>query len=233
MSGPAWWHRLVGTRRACAATGPGANPADDVHELASRFWRRWERLAPEVNAALGDGQPGRFENALCAAVAAVHPDLQFSVETGQRASYALVITGQEDPALRPYTDALAAAAPQENQVWEYHDHVPPVPDPDAVTVNVAEHRIALADVRVAAQVDEEAGLLDIAVYHPLLGELSEASRATMTFLPLEATLGERLAARRLRRVETAPAEPQNAIGLHELRELVHALDERHGEPRSP
>lgn len=228
-----WWHRLFGGRMAGAAPEPAAAQAGDADARAERFWRRWEQLAPEVCAALGDGQPRRFENALCEAVAALHPDLQFSVETGRRATYALVITGQEDPALRPYTDAWAAAAPQQNDLWEYHDHIPPVPDPDAITVNVAEYRIALADVRLAAQVDGEAGLVDVAVYHPLLGELSESSRATMTFLPLEATLGERLAARRLRRVETAATEPQDAVDLGELRELVCALDERHGGPGSP
>ncbi|RZQ64519.1 hypothetical protein [Amycolatopsis suaedae] len=200
-------------------------PEDPV-AAAEAFWRRWAELLPEVSAALGDREPQRVEHELCKAVALVHPDLQFSLDRGQRAIYALVLTAQEDPALRPYTDAWKAAAPPEDAIWEYHDSVPPVPDPTDVTVNLGAHRIALADVRVVAQVDEPEGVVDVAVYHPLLSELDERGRTAMTFLPLDATLGERLAAERLRRVETAEAEPAETVGLLQLRDLVRSLAER-------
>jgi hypothetical protein len=198
-------------------------PADHA-ALAEQFWARWRQLLPEVSAALGDGEPQRFEHPLSEAVAAVHPDLHFAVEAGTKAEYALLVTGQEDPRLRPYTDAWKAAAPPQDYLWEYHDHVPPVPDPDGVTVNVGGQRIALADVRLAAQVDDEEGVVDVAVYHPAMSELSEASRQAMTFLPLDATLGERVAGQRLRRVETAVNEPAEAITLRELRDLVAHLE---------
>jgi len=191
---------------------------------AEEFWRGWARVLPEVSAALGDGNPMRVESELCDLVAALHPDLHFTVERGQRAIYALVVSGQEDPALRPFTDAWRAAAPHEDAIWEYHDSVPPVPDPTAVTVNLGRHRIPLADVRIVAQVDRADGVVDVAVHHPAMAELDPAARSAMTFLPLDATLGERLAATRLRRVETAEAEPADTIGLLELRELVNGLD---------
>ncbi|ASO22400.1 hypothetical protein FHR81_004243 [Actinoalloteichus hoggarensis] len=201
-------------------------PAEgDAGRAAAEFWARWELLLPEVSAALGDGEPDRIENQLCASVAALHPDLHFSLERGHRAVYALVISAQGDTALRPYTDAWKAAAPSDDTIWEYHDSVPPVPDPNGVTVNLGEHRLALAQVRVAALVDEEAGLVDVAVFHPLMSELADAAKAAMTFLPLDATLGERLAGDRLGRVETAEQEPQGAIDLLELRTLVEELDE--------
>ncbi|GAB3487437.1 hypothetical protein [Amycolatopsis cihanbeyliensis] len=190
---------------------------------AAAFWRQWFALLPQVNAALGDREPQRIEHELCRAVALVHPDLHFSLERGQRAVYALVVSGQEDPGLRPYTDAWKAAAPEEDAIWEYHDSVPPVPDPTEVTVNLGAHRIPLGEVRVVAQVDQAEAVVDVAVHHPLLGELEEAARQAMTFLPLDATLGERLAAERLRRVETAEAEPSGTISLLELRDLVRRL----------
>ncbi|MBO0839608.1 MAG: hypothetical protein J2O49_02165 [Sciscionella sp.] len=198
--------------------------APDPEQAAHAFWRRWVELLPEISAALGDREPQRFEDALCAAVSAMHPDLHFAVERGQRAIYALVVTGQEDPALRRYTDAWKAAAPEESPFWEYHDSVPPVPDPNEVTVNIGEHRIPLADVRVVALVDEADGVVDVAVYHPKMAELTDPMRQAMTFLPLDATLGERLAGSRLRRVETALVEPANAITLTEFRDLVSQLD---------
>ena len=197
----------------------------DPATLAERFWCGWQEMLPEVAAALGDREPGRVENQLCDLVADLHPDLHFALERGQRAIYALVVTGQEDPRLRPVTDAWRAAAPAEDAIWEYHDSVPPVPDPTQVTVNLGEHRIRLADVRVVAQVDHDEGVVDVAVHHPALAELEPSARSAMTYLPLDAALGERLAARRLRRVETAETEPAGTIGLLELRDLVHGLEQ--------
>ena len=192
-------------------------------QLAERFWQGWYELLPEVSAALGDREPQRVENQLCDLVAALHPELHFSLDRGQRAIYALVVSGQEDPRLRPYTDAWRAAAPAEDAIWEYHDSVPPVPDPTLVTVNLGTHRIPLAEVRVVAQVDGD--VVDVAVYHPEMAALDQAARDAMTYLPLDAALGERLAAERLRRVETASTEPADTIGLMELRALVEGLAE--------
>jgi len=191
--------------------------------LAERFWCGWQEMLPEVASALGDREPGRVENQLCQLVADLHPRLHFAIERGQRSIYALVVSGQEDPELRPYTDAWRAAAPPDDAIWEFHDSVPPVPDPTLVTVNLGAHRIALADVRVVAQVDEDAGVVDVAVHHPAMADLEPASRSAITFLPLDATLGERLAAERLRRVETAVTEPTGTIGLLELRDLVRRM----------
>lgn len=217
-------------RRRTAKTAPDPRtpwpeqpvPAD-AEAAAKAFWERWYELLPQISSALGDREPQRFEHDLCRAVALVHPDLHFSLERGQRAIYALVVTGQEDPALRPYTDAWRAAAPHDDAIWEYHDSVPPVPDPTEVTVNLGPHRISLADVRVSATVDETGSLVDVAVHHPLFAELEPAARTTLTFLPLDATLGERVAGERLRRVEAADAEPEGSITLLDLRDLVRGL----------
>jgi hypothetical protein len=51
-------------------------------------------------------------------------------------------------------------------------------------------------------------------------------RRTLTFLSVDATLGERLAAGWLRRVETAETEPAVSISLLELRDLVRGLAQR-------
>lgn len=203
---------------------------DDPEGAAEEFWRTWHELLPEVSAALGDREPQRVEQELCDAVALLHPRLQFSLERGQRAIYALVVSGQEDPELRPYTDAWRRVAPAENAIWEYHDSVPPVPDPEGVTVNVADHLVALAEVRVAAQVDEADGVVDVAVHHPRFADLDGKTVQALTFLPLDATLGERLAAERLRRVETAVTEPAGTISLLELRDLVRGLAGTVGDP---
>lgn len=196
---------------------------DDPHAAVAEFWSTWVELLPHLSAALGEGDTERAENLLVGPVAAVHPGLQFSIDRGGRAIYALVVSSREDPELRPYTDAWRDAAPPDDAIWEFHDSVPPVPDPAGVAVNFAGQRFDLGDVRVVVQVDDDAGLVDVAVHHPLLAEVDDFSRTTMTFLPLDVTLGERLAAQRLRRVETAVAEPDNAMTLRELRNVVREL----------
>ncbi|MFI0468213.1 hypothetical protein ACH347_29380 [Saccharopolyspora sp. 5N102] len=212
-------------RRDAEAPGNAEAAEVDVHaQAAERFWQRWDDLLPEIASALGDSVPQRIESLVAEALAEVHPNLTFAIEHGEKAVYALVVSGQADPELRPYTDAWMAAAPQGDTLWEYHDSVPPVPDPTGVTVNLRGEKYPLADVRVVAQVDEEEGLVDVAVYHPGFSGLEENARRALTFLPLDATLGERLAADRLGRVETAELEPEGAIGLLELRELVRELD---------
>ncbi|MCX2953558.1 hypothetical protein [Lentzea sp. NEAU-D7] len=206
-------------RRKAEDVAPAHLP--NAEEAAQRFWERWFELVPVVSAALGDGEPHRVEDELEDLVSALHPDLVFSLEQGHMAMYALVITGQEDPRLRPYTDAWINAAPPSDMVWEFHDSVPPVPDPTEVVVNLGQVRMRLGDYRVVAQVDGD--VVDVAVYHPALAGLSDQHRQTMTFLPLDVTLGERLAGERLRRVETAELEPQGTISLLELRSLVREL----------
>ncbi|MGW4128487.1 hypothetical protein [Amycolatopsis japonica] len=196
---------------------------EDAAAAAATFWEAWFALLPEVSAALGDREPHRVEHDLCTIVEALHPRLNFSLDRGHRAIYSLVLTGQEDPELRPYTDAWKAAAPPEDAIWEYHDSVPPVPDPSEVTVNLGETRIALADVRVTAKVDESAGRVDVTVFHPLIEELAPETRTTMTFLPLDATLGERVAAERLGKVELVTEAQDGQLTLLELREVVGGL----------
>ncbi|MDI2028622.1 hypothetical protein QFW96_08375 [Saccharopolyspora sp. TS4A08] len=209
-----------------AAEGGSAETdvAAEAAERAAAFWSWWDDNLPEIASALGDSEPQRIENLVADAVVGVHPDLTFSIEHGEKAAFALVISSQADPGLRPYTDAWMAAAPAADTLWEYHDSVPAVPDPTQVTVNLRGEKYPLEQVRVVAQVDESEGLVDVAVYHPGFGALDENARRALTFLPLDATLGERLAADRLGRVETAEAEPEGSIGLLELRELVRELD---------
>ncbi|PRW62636.1 hypothetical protein [Actinopolyspora mortivallis] len=205
----------------------GVVSTEEARRRARVFWRRWEELLPLVGSALGDGTPHRVDHQLAEAVAELHPGLNFSIERGTEAVYALVLTSQADPELRPYTDAWKAEAPEPDSLWEYHDAVPPVPDPTEVTVNLHGKGYPLRQVRVAAQYDESRQLVDVAVYHPGFAELETAEREALTFLPLHATLGERLAADRLGRVETAVVPPEGAVDLLSFRERVRALAGQH------
>jgi hypothetical protein len=194
-------------------------------QAAQAFWAGWDELLPNLSVALGEKNTTKVETELSALVTRLHPKLTYALERGQTSIYALVISGQEDPRLRPYTDSWMELAPSDNPLWEFHDSVPPVPDPHEVTINIGGFRIELADIRVFVQKDATAGVVDVAVYHPGFADLDEAARSALTFLPLDATLGERRAAARLRRVETAIVQPSEAMTLLEFRQLVIGMDE--------
>lgn len=209
-----WWRRP-------AEVTPQVRP--DPDEAATRFWRRWHEVLPRVAALLGDGHSGHLDELVSELVAELDPRLRGSVERGAVASYALVVSGAEDPALRPVTDAWLRAAPAPDPVWEYHDSVPPVPDPTEVTVRLGARPVPLAGIRVATRVDDAAGLVDLVVHHPVFVDLDAETAEAVMFLAVEATLGERLAGSRLRRVVPSPTEPADAVDLMALRSVVNRL----------
>jgi len=215
-----WW-RWAPEKRATEKRAPEARP--DPDEAVARFWRRWHEELPRIAARLGDNDPRQADELLGALVAELDPRLRGSVERGAVASYALVVSGAEDPELRPLTDAWLRAAPVPDLVWEYHDSVPPVPDPTEVTVRLGARPVPLAEVRVTARVDDAAGLVDLVVHHPVFAELDAGTTEAVMFLAVEATLGERVAGGRLRRVVSSPTEPADAVDLMALRSLVHRL----------
>src|SRR5690606_41690519 len=103
-----WFRRRLG-RDASVEEPPQERTDPDL--AAEEFWRGWYELLPRISAALGEREPHRIEYQLTELVARIHPDLQCSVDRGERAAYSLSITGQEEPALPPATQARSAAAP--------------------------------------------------------------------------------------------------------------------------
>jgi hypothetical protein len=136
----------------------------DAKTAAAAFWNRWFELLPEISAALGDREPQRVEHDLCGAIALVHPDPAFLSRA--RATGHLRAGGDRPrgTGIAAVHRRLARRSAPEDAIWEYHDSVPPVPDPAQVTVNLGEHRISLADVRVAAQADEAESAVDVTVH---------------------------------------------------------------------
>lgn len=56
-----------------------ADPAAEAEARAQAFWRSWDAMLPEINAALGDNVPQRIDHQLAEAAAAVHPNLVISI----------------------------------------------------------------------------------------------------------------------------------------------------------
>jgi hypothetical protein len=206
-----------GRRRAEAVSG-----SRSVAAAVESFWQRWSVLRPDVAAALDADDTDLIEARVAAAVSALDRRLGWSVGTGERARYALMITGEGDQRLRALTDAWLAAAPPVDADWEYHDSAPAHDDPSEVTLAIADHQVPLSEIRVAAHPVGE--LIHVEVFHPLMAQLQGADRDALSFVPLDVTLGERMVEQRIGRVEPVEAEPADALDLLGLRELVTSLE---------
>jgi hypothetical protein len=206
--------KFLRSRRPRAASLPAPEAVD-------AFWRRWAALRPRVAAALDAGHTDVVEPMVAAAVGVLDPRLGWSLGTGERSRYALMVTGEGDRALRAITDAWLAAAPPPDADWEYHDAALAHDDPSEVTLALGDLYVPLSEIRVAAQPAGE--LVNVAVFHPAMAGLRGADRDALTFVPLDVALGERLVERRIGRVEPVDAEPPNALDLHGLRALVVSL----------
>lgn len=208
--------KFLRSRRGRAASFPASEAVD-------AFWRQWAILRPRVAAALDAGHTDDMVAPMvAAAVGVLDPRLGWSVGTGERSRYALMVTGEGDRALRAITDAWLAAAPPADADWEYHDAAPAHEDPSEVTLALGDLHVPLSEIRVAAQPAGE--LVNVAVFHPVMASLDGADRDALSFVPLDVALGERLVERRIGRVEPVDAEPPNALDLHGLRALVASLD---------
>lgn len=191
-------------------------------EAVDAFWQRWATLRPQVAAALDVGHTDMVEPMVAAAVGVLDSRLGWSLGTGERSRYALMVTGEGDQVLRAITDAWLAAAPPADADWEYHDAAPAHEDPSEVTLALDDLHVPLSEIRVAAQPAGE--LVNVVVFHPVMARLHGAARDALSFVPLDVALGERLVERRIGRVEPVDAEPPNALDLQGLRALVASLD---------
>jgi hypothetical protein len=199
-----------------------ARRRDPAQAAAAAFWRRWARLRGEVAAALSSGELHRVEPRVADAVAGLSRRLGWSLSGGEPDERCtLVITGEGDRELRELTDAWLAAAPTDDG-WDYHDAAPAMDDPRDLTLGIGDVQLALADVRVRALPDGE--VLHVALYHPAMAQFAGEDRDALSFVSLDAALGERLVERRIGCVEPVEAEPVDAIDLVGLRELARALD---------
>lgn len=205
-------------RRALPASRAGAGLAEAV----DAFWWRWRMMRPAVAAALDADQTDRIEPMVAAAVAALDRRLGWSVGTGERSRYGLMVTGEGSATLRAITDAWLAAAPPADAEWEYHDAAPAHDDPSEVTLVLGDLQVSLSEIRVAAQPDGD--LVNVVVFHPAMARLRGPDRDALSFVPLDVALGERLVERRIGRVEPVDAEPPGALDLVGLRTLVSSLD---------
>ncbi|MDQ2624102.1 MAG: hypothetical protein M3Y20_02955 [Actinomycetota bacterium] len=205
--------------------GEPAIGADDGAAITA-FWSWWaaggKAEASELFAGRGD--PDRFDafgEALGANVKALG-DLAVATGPGLRAKHCLVLTAGGNPDLRPVAAAWLAAAPAPDEEFEYADHRQAHPSPESLSLRFEGGELDLASTTVLAE--PEGPLVHVEVSHPKFAELDEGDRVQVTFLFLDAMLGERAVEERIGEVKAVPnhAVGASAVPLLELPRIVAA-----------
>jgi hypothetical protein len=144
-------------------------------------------------------------------------ELAWQLVPGEASEHVLVLTSA-DPAGRGVARRVVLAAPEADAVWSYLDTRPPVADPESVVLRVSGAEIDLARVLVTARMNS--GRLDVQAHHPVFADLPAEARLQVTYLALDATLGEVDTELWLGGVHPIEFPPLDGFGLVALRSVV-------------
>lgn len=194
------------------------------------FWEWWagegRSLAEQSIEAQLD--PEDFARTMTSRVR-VLGELGWELAAGEVSRHVLVITSEGDPSGRAVARRVVLAAPDADTTWSYVDTRPPAPDPESVVISGGGLQdIDFAQVQVSARM--EGGHLDVQVHHPAFSELPEEDRAMVTFLALDAALGEEGTELWLGEVQPVEFPPLDGFGLTALRSVVHDLKRQRLDP---
>ncbi len=187
------------------------------------FWDWWAAEGRRLAEQSIDGQlePEEFAATMTAQVQPLGP-LDWELAAGEVSKHILVIRSQGDAEGRAVARRVVLAAPDADETWSYVDTRPPAPEPESVVASVGELQdIDFGRVQVSARLNS--GRFDVQLHHPAFADLPEEGRSLVTFLALDAALGE--VDTELWLGEVAPVEfpPLDGFGLTALRSVVQDL----------
>jgi len=198
------------------------------------FWEWWAGEGRSLaEQSIGGVHTEEFTRAITAQVRGLGV-LGWELAGGETSRNVLVITAEGDPVGRALARRIVLAAPDADATWSYVDTRPPTPDPDSVVVSVGDVQdIDFARVQVTARM--ASGRFDVLVHHPAFADLPEDGRAMVTFLALDAALGEVDTELWLGEVQSVEFPPLDGFGLTALRSVVRDLKQQRldadGHPR--
>jgi hypothetical protein len=189
------------------------------------FWDWWDTARDDVAAAFDSGDTDTpTTRELLERGAKLGLDIECC--PGRSARHAVCASCNGDAAVRKTAYRWWQTAPATDDAFEYHPAR--IADPDALSaeLELGDTVIALRDLRIAFERDDDRAELDVVVWHPSLAGMDGGAGATVTFLALDWLLGEEDVERWIGRVETAESEPRDAETPDALLEAVQRLRDR-------
>lgn len=192
-------------------------------EGIAAFWAWWSAEGKQAATTVFDtgGEHLDLADAVARRVETIDPSLVFETGAGRSARHVLVVSPGGDPALRDVAGRWLAGAPAADDAFEYASSRQPVRDPAALSIQMGPERVDLASASMAAEVD--GGKVHVVVWHPMFPGIPDGVRGQITFLFLDALLGEEAVESFLGEIHWAPLDDRPAVPLTELPARVDAL----------
>lgn len=189
----------------------------------AEFWSWWAAEGHDRAAAVFDGGADRRASTDLARDIGRHVDaiggLAFETGAGRKARHVLVVTAAGNPDLRDRAARWLAAAPPPDDAFEYADTRQPVRNPAGLAIGLEGGRsIDVASTAVA--IEEAPGKVHVSLWHEGFADLPDAARGQITFLLLDALLGEAAVEKYIGGVSWAPPGSLPTIPLIDLPEVV-------------
>jgi Family of unknown function (DUF695) len=188
------------------------------------FWTWWPEAQARITAAIA---ARKLDEALIAEVTAkvhaVDPKLSWELGPGGTAQHAFSLSSGGDPELRRLAGRWLRAAPATDAVWEFHPARRGAPGLSDAKLQIAEHTVALGEMRFTVTVDPNRELMHVTSFHPAFAAMPEEMRGMTTFITLDRVLGEDTVQRWLGGVSTSVAPLEKEASFAALIEAVGLL----------
>lgn len=198
--------------------------APDLAQGIDAFWAWWAAAgSAQTAAAIADRTPDRMVDELSHRVNGIHPGLAWELASGRRAQHVLVVSPEGNPDLRGAARRWLRAAPEPDETWEYADARQAVPSLDDIRLTLGKQTVCFGDTVVTAR--RVGHHFDVTVHHPVFEEIPVEAQLQITYLALDAALGEVDVETWIGEIEPAALAPLDAFPLQHLARLVADLRE--------
>jgi Family of unknown function (DUF695) len=155
------------------------------------FWAWWPDAAARMGAAI---EARKVDEALIAEVTAkvqaVDPKLTWELGPGGTAKHAFCLSYNGDRPLRRLAERWVRQAPAADALWEFHPARPGAPGLSDARLQIAEHTVALGEMRFMVALDRNRELMGVTSFHPAFAAMPEEMRGMTTFITMDRLLGE-------------------------------------------
>ena len=211
----------------------GRRAQEPQPDAVADFWAWWRAAGSVATAAaIADGAPERAGGQIGPRVAAIDDGLGWELAAGSSSAHVLVVSPEGNPDLRATARRWLRAAPRPDATWAYADTRQPVENVEELELELDGRAVAFKEVVITAR--REGLRIPVSVFHPIFPDVDDRTRLRVTYLVLDAVLGEEDVECWLGEVTAAESAPLDAFPVKWLRGLVHDLKAQHttedGEP---
>lgn len=190
--------------------------ASDLHD----FWAWWLGHKDRLDEAIWAGTFDEQIDEITTALGKVDERLGWELAPGEESRNQLIITAGGDPEVRPLARRLLAAAPDADEAWSYSDMRPPRSLDSGLLIGESE--LVYGDATFIFKPNTHS--MDITIHHPLLASLPASDQVQISFMILDAAIGERATELWIDAVDNSPRPLPNAHHISELPAIVSQLE---------